>query len=130
MTYLFEKILKRPQYSLDIFERVCIIDFFFLTKIAKIFYRNFFLKEFISDQLSTDSRNPTLRDLGVEFRKFDESVSWSLKVFNKLNYYNEKLNEFPEPKAPKPLSEDFEFQLRRKIRQSNIPKEIIFLFQI
>ncbi|CAF0709967.1 unnamed protein product [Brachionus calyciflorus] len=95
LVYLYEKVMKRPQFSLDLFER-----------------------EFISDQLSTDSRNPTLKDLGIDHRKFDESVSWCLKVFNKLNYYNEKLNEFPEPKPPKPLSEDFEYQLRRKIRQN------------
>lgn len=79
---------------------------------------NFYIKkEFISDQLSTDSRNPTLKDLGIKFRRFDESVAWNLKVYNKLSYYNEKLGEFPDPKPPKPLSEDYEFQLRRKIRE-------------
>jgi hypothetical protein len=53
----------------------------------------------------------------VEFKNFEAAVAWHLKVFNKLSYYNEKLGEFAEPKAPKPLSDDFEFQLRRKIRQ-------------
>jgi len=46
-------------------------------------------------------------------------VTWHLKVFNKLSYYDEKLGEFAEPIPPQPLSEDFEFQLRRKIKQSN-----------
>ena len=46
-------------------------------------------------------------------------VGWHLKVFNKYSYYNEKLGEFPDPKPPKQLSEDFEFQLRRKLRLSN-----------
>ena len=77
-----------------------------------------FLKEFISDSLSTDSRNPTLHDLGVTFRKFDEMTAWHLKQFNKMSYYSTKLGEFPEVPPPKPLSEDFEYQLRRKIKAS------------
>lgn len=113
MVYLYEKVMKRPQFSLDLFERVN--QFFF----QLIVFLKYSFKEFISDQLSSDSRNPTLKDLGLELRKFDESVAWCLKVFNKLSYYNEKLNEFPEPKPPKPLSDDFEYQLRRKIRQSD-----------
>lgn len=95
ITYLTEKIMKRPVFSLDVLER-----------------------EFISDSLSTDSKNPTLKDLGVSFKRFDETVPWNLRVYNKLSYYNEKLGEFPDQKPPKPLSEDFEYQLRRKIRQS------------
>lgn len=89
---LHETVLKRPQFTFDLLER-----------------------EFISD--STDASNPTLKDLGVEYKDFDAMVSWHLKAFNKLSYYNEKLGEFNEPKAPKPLSDDFEFQLRRKIKQ-------------
>jgi len=44
-------------------------------------------------------------------------VNWHLKVFNKMSYYNEKLGEFDTVRVPKPLSDDYEFQLRRKIRQ-------------
>lgn len=94
ITYLTEKIMKRSQFNFDLMER-----------------------EFISDAYSTDGFNPTLKDLDVEFKNFESAVAWHLKVFNKMSYYNEKLGEFAEPKAPKPLSEDFEFQLRRKIRQ-------------
>lgn len=93
--YACEKFLKRPSYTLDVLER-----------------------EFISDSLSAE-RNQTLRDLiGDKFRRFDQMAGWHLKVFNKYSYYNEKLGEFPEPKPPKQLSEDFEFQLRRKLRLS------------
>lgn len=95
LTYLTEKVMKRSQFNFDLLER-----------------------EFISDALSQDSFNPTLKDLGVDFKNFEASVAWHLKVFNKMSYYNEKLGEFSEPMAPKPLNEDFEFQLRRKIRQS------------
>lgn len=102
-TYLYETINKRPLFNLDFLER-----------------------EFISDQLSTDLRNPTLKDLGVQFRRFDEMVAWHLKVYNRLSYYNEKLGEFPEPVAPKPLSEDFEFQLRRKIREKG--EAVFYIF--
>jgi hypothetical protein len=56
--------------------------------------------------------------LGVEFKDFEQMVSWHLKVFNKLSYYNEKLGEFVDPKSPTPLSDDYEFQLRRKIKNS------------
>lgn len=93
-TYLYELINKRPLFNLDYLER-----------------------EFISDSLSSDSRNPALKDLGIQFRRFDETSAWHLKVFNRFSYYNEKLGEFPEPVPPKPLSEDYEFQLRRKIRE-------------
>lgn len=95
LVYLTEKIMKRSQFNFDLLER-----------------------EFISDAYSQDMFNPTLKDLGVEFKNFETTVAWHLKVFNKLAYYNERLGEFSEPKPPKPLSEDFEFQLRRKIRQS------------
>lgn len=97
LTYLTEKIMKRPQFNFDMMER-----------------------EYISDQTSADSINPTLKDLGVEFRNFEQMVNWHLKVYNKMSYYNEKLGEFDSKvkSAPKPLSEDYEFQLRRKIRQS------------
>lgn len=88
--------MKRSKFSLDLLER-----------------------EFISDDLSTDARNPTLSDLGVNFKRFDEMVAWHLKVFNKHSYYNQKLGEFPDPEPPKPLSDDFEHQLRRKIRMNN-----------
>lgn len=92
--YLSDKFLKRPTYSVDFLER-----------------------EFISDTLSTDARNPTLRDLiGNNYKDFAQMASWHLKVFNKYSYYNEKLGEFSDPKPPKQLSEDFEFQLRRKLR--------------
>lgn len=97
LTYLCEKIMKRPQFNFDMMER-----------------------EFISDMLSTDAVNPTLNDLGVVHKDFEQMVSWHLKVFNKMAYYNEKLGEFDAgSKAPKPLSQDYEFQLRRKIRQAN-----------
>lgn len=95
LTYLTEKIMKRPQFNFDMMER-----------------------EYISDNVSQDGVNPTLKDLGVEFKDFEQMVGWHLKVFNKMSYYNEKLGEFPESFAPKPLSQDYEFQLRRKIRQS------------
>lgn len=96
IAYASERFLKRPTYNLDVMER-----------------------EFISDSLSTDGRVLTLRDLiGDKFRRFDHMAAWHLKVFNKYSYYNEKLGEFPEPKPPKQLSDDFEFQLRRKLRQA------------
>jgi hypothetical protein len=56
--------------------------------------------------------------LGIKFRKFDEMTAWHLKQFNKLSYYSQKLGEFPDVAPPKPLSDDFEYQLRRKIRAS------------
>lgn len=93
ITYAYEKIMKRPQFNFDLLER-----------------------EFISDTLSPDTYLQ-LKDLGVEFKDFESMVAWHLKVFNKLSYYNEKFGEFSEPKAPTPLSEDYELQLRRKIRQ-------------
>jgi NADH dehydrogenase (ubiquinone) 1 alpha subcomplex subunit 9 len=95
ITYMFEKVWKRPPFTLDLLER-----------------------EFISDSLSTDAKNPTLRDLGIQFRRFDESVAWNLKVYNKLSYYDAKVGELEATRPPKPLSEDFEYQLRRKIRQT------------
>lgn len=95
LTYLTEKVMKRSQFNFDLLER-----------------------EFISDVLSTDGVNPTLKDLGVEFKDFEQMVTWHLKVFNKMSYYNEKLRDYAEDKTPKPLSDDYEFQLRRKIRQS------------
>ena len=73
-------------------------------------------QEFISDDLSVDSRNPQLKDLNIDFKKFDEMVAWHLKVYTKHSYYNQKLGEFPEPSAPKPLNDDYEHYLRRKIR--------------
>jgi NADH dehydrogenase (ubiquinone) 1 alpha subcomplex subunit 9 len=94
-TYLMENILKRPKYSFDLLER-----------------------EFISDSLSTDSKNPTLKDLGISFRKFDEMTAWHLKQYNKLSYFNTKLEEVEHVPAPKALSDDFEYQIRRKIRSS------------
>jgi len=77
----------------------------------------FFFKEFISDSLSTDVKAQRLADLGVQFRRFDSTVAWHLKVFNKLSYLHQRLDEIPESKAPKPLSDDFEYQLRRQLRQ-------------
>ena len=72
----------------------------------------------MSDVISTDGAK-NLKDLGIEFKDFEQMVNWHLKVFNKMSYYNEKLGEFDaETKTPKPLSDDYEFQLRRKIRQS------------
>jgi len=94
ITYLTDLVMKRSMFNLDILER-----------------------EFISDALS-DSKNPTLKDLGVEFKNFEQMVTWHLRLANKLAYYDEKLGEFAEPKAPKPLSDDFEFQLRRSINRS------------
>lgn len=94
ITYLTEKIMKRSIYNFDMIER-----------------------EFISDSYS-DSKNPTLKDLGVEFKDFEQMVTWHLKVFNKMSYYNEKLGEFVDPKAPKPLSDDFEHQLRRRVARN------------
>lgn len=91
LTYLTEKVMKRPKFNFDLLER-----------------------EFISDSLSQDAFNPTLKDLGVEFKNFEASVAWHLKVFNKLAYSG----SFNENKPPKPLSDDYEFQLRRKIRAS------------
>jgi hypothetical protein len=54
----------------------------------------------------------------VEFKDFEQMVTWHLKVFNKMSYYNEKLGEFVDPKAPKPLSDDFEHQLRRRVARN------------
>ena len=84
--------MKRPQLNFDLLER-----------------------EFISD--SADN-SLTLKDLGVEFKNFEQMASWHLKVFNKMSYYNEQLGQFSEAKGPKPLSDDYEFQLRRKIRHA------------
>ena len=60
--------------------------------------------------------NLSLKDLDVEFKDFEQMVSWHLKVFNRLSYYNEKHGEFDEPKSPTPLNDDYEYQLRRKIK--------------
>ena len=54
----------------------------------------------------------------MEFKDFEQMVTWHLKVFNKMSYYNEKLGEFVDPKAPKPLSDDFEHQLRRRVARN------------
>ena len=75
-------------------------------------------REFISDGPSMDARCPTLADLGIEFRKFDESAAWNLLLFNKMAYYTPQPGEFVDSGPPKNLDEDFEFQLRRQINRS------------
>ena len=90
---MWEKGFKQPIYNMDFNER-----------------------EFISDAPSSDARCPTLADLGVDFRKFDESAAWHLKLFNKMAHYTPQPGEYVDPGPPKHLDEDFEFQLRRKIR--------------
>lgn len=56
-------------------------------------------REFVSDEVL--SAVPTLEDLGVQLTAMEDQVPWELRPHRALQYYDEALNEFEKPAAPK-----------------------------